>query len=870
MPAQQGDPSPSPKADASAPSDTAPPSGKTSEQDQDAGKKDARDLLPTDALIRKTFCTGSTNSFLQGVPLFKRLPEPDLPLLAQAMQVKSFPNNHTIFRQGDKGDAFYVIQKGEANVMVHDTNYLVVGDKVKCLKDLHFGGKKILKGSLATVDKFDASREFPYTIRVAESGYRGRVLPEEVEPVSGPPQDQLVATLRAGDYFGEQSLLRGAARAATIVATAELTTFCLTREKFKQFNLGARLHFGKRKAVVAPTGEKSEGKSLLPKSEEETQLIKDGLKSNANLRAIMQITEDQLDTLCSTAYKKSGIAKGEVLIQQGDLFADKFYIVDEGTFQFHIAKTKGGAECETDRVGVVGEARKGMSFGELALLYHAPRAATVTCMTENATVWVIERGDFKHTLMNANDKKMAMYMKVFDHVELFNVLTHDEKIALAEVLVEVRYVEKDNIVVEGEPGDAFYILTEGAIDFMKDGKKVHSVSAIKGGEAHWFGERALLKSSTREATATVTSATCSCLALTRTHFEGLLGPLQELMHKKIEDSKEKKQTPASAGTRPKIDMADLKRLGLLGCGGFGAVTLEKHKKTGEVYALKALSKGYIIKMKMQKGVMREKEILLLCDSKFIIALYQTFKSKEHLYFLLEPAMGGELFATYHKRRFHGSVSKARFYSASVIYAFEHLHERNIIFRDLKPENLLLDVKGYCKLTDMGLAKILTTGKTYTTCGTPDYFAPEVIQQTGMNRAVDWWTLGILIHELLSGHAPFDAKDPMETYQKIVRGINSVSFSYRDRDPEGMDLVKNLLKHCPSERLPMRSGGTQNLKNHNWYKNFDFDGLVKHESKPPYIPEVKGNTDMSNFRAQEADLPPQIPYKDPGTGWDDHF
>ena len=118
-------------------------------------------------------------------------------------------------------------------------------------------------------------------------------------------------------------------------------------------------------------------------------------------------------------------------------------------------------------VGAVGEATSGMSFGELALLYHAPRAATVACVSESATVWVIERNDFKHTLMNASDKKMAMYLKVFDNVELFNVLTHDEKIALAEVLVEVRYVEKDNIVMEGEPGDAFYILTEGDWFFFR-------------------------------------------------------------------------------------------------------------------------------------------------------------------------------------------------------------------------------------------------------------------------------------------------------------------------------------------------------------------------------------------------------------------
>lgn len=140
----------------------------------------------------------------------------------------------------------------------------------------------------------------------------------------------------------------------------------------------------------------------------------------------------------------------------------------------------------------------------------------------------------------------------------------------------------------------------------------------------------------------------------------------------------------------------------------------------------------------------------------------------------------------------------------------------------------------------------------------------------MNKAVDWWTLGILVHELLSGHAPFDARDPMETYQKIIKGVGHVHFTYRDRDPEAMGLVKELLKHQASERLPMRAGGAKNLKQHNWYRGFDWDSLFNHTMKPPYVPELKNGSDMSNFRAQDADLPPQVAYKDPGTGWDDTF
>merc|ERR1719183_2388051 len=134
--------------------------------------------------------------------------------------------------------------------------------------------------------------------------------------------------------------------------------------------------------------------------------------------------------------------------------------------------------------------------------------------------------------------------------------------------------------------------------------------------------------------------------------------------------------------------------------------------------------------------MNEKTILMMCDTIFIVKLYETYRTKQNLYFLIEAALGGELYATYHRKAMHGKEKHAQFYSAAVICAFEHLHERRIIYRDLKPENILLDGSGFAKLTDMGLAKFVV-GKTYTTCGTPDYFAPEVISSTGHNRGVDW-------------------------------------------------------------------------------------------------------------------------------------
>lgn len=836
-------------------------------------------LLPGGGAPRRSI--KNAQQFLEKVPIFKRLAQSDLPQIAQGMEIVSFPKDTIIFNQGDKGDAFYIIQNGEADVLVQDENALKVGDKVQLTKNLRVGSKMCEKHTKAVIDKFDTSREYPYTIR-AEGGPRGRVLAAEIEPLTGPPLPKFVATLRPEDYFGEQSLLKNCHRAATIKSRTPLSCFMLTREKFKSFRLAEKLNFAKRKAVVAQEDEQAmaDQKAIVDrdhtKTPQEMALIKTAIKNNKNLSQIIQMDEDKLARLADCAYKMQ-VPKDTIIIQQGEIFADKFYVVQSGEFSFHV-KQVGNSETEKiSQQSFVGLAREFGSFGELALLYHAPRAATVVCSKEGV-VFVIDRLAFKHVLMAANDKKMQDYLDILNNVELLSILMADERSALAEALVEVHYIKGETIIKQGAQGNAFYILYDGDVDVRKNGEVVGKLSAkATENKAHTFGERALLKDEPRAASIIVTSDEAHVLALTRDHFEHILGPLEEIMLETASADKPRRThlVPALGKAQEEqkkkcqVELADLRRIGLLGCGGFGAVTLELHKQSGEAYALKQLSKGYILKMRTQKGVLREKEIMSLCNSPFIIKLYKTFKSKDHLYFLLEPALGGELFALYHKYRFHGSVSKARFYAAAVVFSFEHLHERNVIYRDLKPENLLLDVKGYCKVTDMGLAKIVI-GKTYTTCGTPDYFAPEVVQHTGMTKAVDWWTLGVLVHELLSGHAPFEAKDPMETYQKIVRGVNHVTFVYKDRDPKAVDLVQNLLKHAPNERLPIRVGGVANLKNHSWYKGFDWKSMANLQMAAPFVPKVRGPTDISNFKVHESDMPPQIPYVDPGTGWDDDF
>jgi len=817
--------------------------------------------------------------FLERVPLFRTLPDADLAAIANGMARRSYKKGEYVFSQGEEGDAFYIVADGVANVLVRPSNFIKVNDYVELMSDLTFAGKIVPKGTVARVDKYDPSRDYPYTVRVHDpkfGGQRGRVLPEEIDLKDGKPEPQHVAKLKPGDYFGEQSLLKGKPRNATIVAGEDMQLGVIDGELFKKLKLGEKLNFAKRKAVQ--TFESSEKKSGgdTSKTEKDMKLIKDAIQGNKKLSEIISLEEAQLENLVAGAWKKP-CNPGDVIIEQNDLQAEEFFVVKDGEYEISVAQGQGDSTNDKAfAASVVGTVKEGASFGELALLYQAPRAATVTCKVRG-TLFVIDRTMFKAVLREFNEEKVNSFMKIINQIRLFDCLLSDEKDALANALVETHFIMGECIIKEGDKGDAFYILAKGAITFTKkdqqtgEDKVISYMDAAKPEKGCFFGERSLLKKELRAATARVTSSEAVALALTKDRFEELLGSLSDMIKEKENSSSGQRKSKAAGTFQPRalntIKHDELVTLALLGCGGFGAVTLEQHKTTGKTYALKRLSKGFIVKTKMQQGTMREKEILALCDSDFVIKLFATFKDDQYLFFLLEPALGGELYATYHKHRFHGDAKKAKYYAATVVFCFEHLHQRNILYRDLKPENLLLDDKGNCKLTDMGLAKIVI-GKTYTTCGTPDYFAPEVIQQTGMGKGVDWWTLGVLIHELMCGHAPFEANDPMETYQKIVRGVNRVRFTYKDAD--AVDVVKNMLKHQPSERLPMRVGGTRNIKSHNWFNDFNWENLASRAMDAPYKPNVKSPTDASNFRAHESDLPPNIPYKDDGTGWDKDF
>merc|ERR1719382_696316 len=193
---------------------------------------------------------------------------------------------------------------------------------------------------------------------------------------------------------------------------------------------------------------------------------------------------------------------------------------------------------------------------------------------------------------------------------------------------------------------------------------------------------------------------------------------------------------------------------------------------------------------MLASLQNEKLILLAARSPFVVKCFGTASLAESVLFFLEPLLGGELYATYNRQCKHGDVACARYYTACVATALKHLHGLHVVCRGLKPEDCVLDTTGRLKLVDMGLAKVVV-GKTYTTCGTPDYFAPEVIASTGHNWGYDWWCVGILLFELLTGAPPFEAAYPMKIYSKVMGGIGRVVFPAAAQG-EAKDLIVGLL------------------------------------------------------------------------------
>ena len=312
----------------------------------------------------------------------------------------------------------------------------------------------------------------------------------------------------------------------------------------------------------------------------------------------------------------------------------------------------------------------------------------------------------------------------------------------------------------------------------------------------------------------------------------------------MENSKESKEKDKDKEkTKPKIKLSDYEKLETVGLGSFGRVRLCRNKKTDKVSVMKILKKAEIIKQKQVDHVYSEYNILSALNHPFIVQLLGVnFEDPKYIYLILEYVPGGELFTLLRTQQVF-PLETAKFYIAHIIIIFEYLHSKNIIYRDLKPENILINKDGYLKLTDFGFAKYLNNEKTYTLCGTPEYLAPEIILNKGHGKPVDWWTMGILLYEMLVGIDPFSDDDPMMIYQKIVKG--KIHFP-KSVDKDAKSLIKHLLNGDTTKRYGCLKNGVKDIVNHRLFDKFDWRSFVFLKTKAPYIPPIKNSSDTSNF------------------------
>lgn len=309
-------------------------------------------------------------------------------------------------------------------------------------------------------------------------------------------------------------------------------------------------------------------------------------------------------------------------------------------------------------------------------------------------------------------------------------------------------------------------------------------------------------------------------------FLALKGPkntcsVPEDLEKYVKEEEEEEDTPGDIDAYE--NMYDLK------AGGFSRVKMVRRITTRKKYALKLTNIHKAFDEGQVKHTLDEKQVLLSIKHPFIVKLHATFRDNTYVYFLLQYISGGELFDVIKDQK-KLKVEDARFYAANVIVAIEYLHKRRIAFRDLKSENLLVDNEGYLKLIDFGMARYVTD-RCNTFAGTLDYVSPEILKNAPYTEHVDWWALGCLIYEMLTGATPF--KGPEEDRLKLML-TKSVPFG-RDFDPVAKDLVKQLLNTNASKRLGSSGADAAiKIRSHPWFKDIDWVALVKRELVAPKL------------------------------------
>ena len=767
--------------------------------------------------------------------------------LLRKIELIAFDKNTIIFSEGGTGDYFYIIKEGSVEIYCSNSEgkkILRKGDtfgelallemkkRTETVKTLEFTilyelDGKTFRDIVKTINKKElndrlkfislvpifsyleniqlnslASSMFKCTFDIGEYVFYEGDIGDSVYIIKDGELEceknkEIIRILKQGEYFGEYAILFDIPRTLSCKAKNKLTVFKITNSLLEDT-------FG------------TEYKDLLLKS-----ITKEAFIHSHNLNIFSEdcYIEEIYPNTSIKLYEDNEIVVSKDEFNKSDVQERYLYVIICG----NLIRKKG------NEIEIIG--KRGQLFGELYIRKKCILEYDIYSQGEVRLILIqwcsIEKiSHFKSTIKKTNNTlsffSQLQYMK---KTQIFRNTSDNKLIKICHLMNKEKYNDGDIILKEGEIGDKFYIIKKGKVKVYKDNKYIRVLEV-----GNCFGETSLLIHKPRTATIIAVDK-CSFYVLTKKVFD-------EVMDKNMLDYLKKK---IALQDNFSMTLNDLYYCKNLGQGKFGIVTLVHNKN--HFYAIKAVNKKLAERQNILiKYFLEEKKVLLQLDHPFIMKLVRTFKNEENIFYLLEYIHGKSL-SKYLSSRYPEQLKnkiETRFYISFLLIILNYLNSKNIIHRDLKPDNIMIDSNGYLKLIDFGTA-VCIQNFTSTMTGTPHYISPEVLLGKGYSFSCDYWSVGIITHEIYYNFYPFgdNSTDPIEVYKEILKKEINLPLT---GEQSVNSFIKCLLKKVVSKRICSFEG----LRKHSFFKGFNWGDLIDFQMIPPYLPYLEQLSDFKKY------------------------